>query len=203
MLILCPNCRAQIQDAPQVDEEGAICESCGSRWAFHRLPLFVLTGPSGSGKTTVAHRLMTGIMPEVTFVEQDLFWWGDFRDPTDGYADLGNLCLNLAFELGRNGRPVVLVGSCMPDRYETRTRRRFFAETHYAALVCEDSVLRARLEARGSGYWTDVIDTMVEWNQTLRRGETTNDKPIHLIDTTVATVDETADEIADWIRAGL
>ncbi|MBW3589449.1 MAG: AAA family ATPase [Actinobacteria bacterium] len=203
MLILCPNCRAPVQDARQVDESGVVCDSCGHRWAFHRLPLFVLTGPSGSGKTSVAHRLMTGMVPEVVFVEQDLFWWGDFRDPSDDYANLGNVCLNLAFELARNRRPIVLVGSCWPSRYETRSRRRFFAETHYVALVSEDSVLRARLEARGPGYWTQAIETMIEWNQMLRRGETTNDKSIHLVDTTGATVEETADEVRHWIRERL
>lgn len=167
------------------------------------MPLLVLTGPSGSGKTSVAHHLMGGVVPEVLFVEQDLFWWGDFRDPTDNYANLANICLNLAFELGRNGRPVVLIGSCWPDRYEGRSRRRFFAESYYLGLVSEDSVLRARLEARGSGYWTQMIETMIEWNQMLKRGETTNDKPIHLVDTTDATVAETSAEIGQWIRERL
>ena len=56
MLYVCDRCGAWL-DPPCVERDEAVCDACGLRTPFVRLPLYQFTGASGTGKSAVAARL--------------------------------------------------------------------------------------------------------------------------------------------------
>ncbi|MET0132764.1 MAG: nucleoside kinase, partial [Kibdelosporangium sp.] len=70
-------------DVPVVpaDEAVVVCEACGHRQPFLRLPMFALTGPSGTGKSTVSRMLAGELGGAVVVLEQDVLWTAGLRDP--------------------------------------------------------------------------------------------------------------------------
>ena len=87
-------------------------------------------------------------MSECVFLENDIFWRAEFVTPEDNYYSFRNLCLRTAKSISQAGRPVVLCGSAIPEQYEACAERRYFAEIHCLALVCDDQVLAKRLRDR-------------------------------------------------------
>ena len=167
MFNVCPNC-GMYSDEKSVDPKGpfAICPQCGYAHRFVQLPLFVVTGASGTGKTMVCLELVAR-MPECVCLECDIFWRPEFATPADDYRGFRNLCLRAAKNIGQNGRPVVLFGSAIPQQYEACPERRYFTETHYLALVCDEKELVRRLQERPR--WRksaepEVLEKMIEFN---------------------------------------
>jgi len=90
----------------------------------------------------------------------------------------------------------------VPDNVEGLASRRYFSTSHYLALVCDEDTQAERLRRRpgweiDGGYWAD-IDTQVEFNQWFKRNA--EQKGIHLLDTTDATVAQTAEHVIEWLR---
>ena len=148
MFNVCPYC-GEYSVEKEIDPRGpcAICPFCGYRSRFVQLPLFVLTGASGTGKTTIALNLARSFHDCVT-MESDILW-GVVPDTTkDGYSVFRDTWLRVAKNIGQAGRPVVLVGSALPEQFENCPERRYFTKTHYLAVVCDDDALIQRLRAR-------------------------------------------------------
>jgi broad-specificity NMP kinase len=205
-LQICLGCGARftypvvVPDAPVL-----VCGECGHRQPFRRLPLFALTGPSGAGKSTVGRLLPQALVDVAVVVEQDVLWIAGLQDPADDFADFRRIWLRMAGMLHQSGRPVVLVGTVVPEQFERRPERAFVGEIHYLALVADADVLRSRLRARPAwrGWDEPRIAETVEFNDWLRREGPKLAPPVELIDTTTLGLAETARRVVAWVRSGV
>jgi hypothetical protein len=63
--------------------------------------------------------------------------------------------------LNQSGRPTVLIGTQLPEHYESLPERSWFSEIHYLALVCAPDELGARLRERPA-WWGFDVDRIAE-----------------------------------------
>ncbi len=204
MINVCPQCGQYCADKA-IDPTGpeAVCPVCGARQPFRRLPLLVVTGASGSGKTTACRHLIRKGLPEVILMDTDILWGPTFDRPEENYRTFFETWLRLCKNIHQSGRPVVLFGAGVgvPDNLEACTERRYFSDVHYLAMVCTESELRSRLEARPA--WREscdpaFIEEQVRFNAWFRDDDAA--LPIRRQDTTGADPAETANRVAAWIR---
>ena len=146
MFNVCPNC-GEYSDEKTIDPRGpfAVCPSCGHGHPFRQLPLFVVTGASATGKSTVCLALPQAVA-ECVVLECDILWRSEFAHPENDYREFRDVWLRLAKNIGQAGRSVVLCGSAIPEQYESCPERRYLADIHYLAVVCEDEELVRRLK---------------------------------------------------------
>jgi broad-specificity NMP kinase len=198
----CSECRAD----KIIDPAGpyAICPVCGHKHAFLRLPLLIVGGPSGAGKSAVCRRLL-GTLSEVVLLDGDILWRDAFNTPEDNYRDFFETWLRLAKNISQSGRPVVIfnAGMAVPENVEPCVERRYFSTVHYLALICDDDVLAERLRQRPA--WQESsspkwIAEQIRFNRWFKEQSDEVTPPVELIDTTEATVAETAASVAAWIR---
>ena len=151
-------------------------------------------------------RLLPRALAEVAVVvEQDVLWSAGLQDPADDFADFRRIWLRMAGMIHQSGRPVVLVGTVVPEQFERRPERAFVGEIHYLALVADAEVLRSRLRARPAwrGWDEPRIAETVDFNEWLRHEGPTLDPPVELLDTTTLELVETARRVIEWVRRGV
>jgi predicted kinase len=203
MHFICPACRHWTFHATADAAAHEIaCDRCGARTPFTPLPpLLYLTGPSGAGKTTV-YEALVGTMAEVVLFDADVVWGvADFNEPDTQYQRFYQLVLHLAARVARNGRPVVVEGTTIPDNIRRCGEHALFSEIGYLALVCDDAELEARLRARPA--WRDSIrnlDAMLHLNQWYK-DHAAEDPDLDLLDTTGVDPADTAEAVRHWIMA--
>lgn len=179
------------------------CDLCGAASPIRVLPpLLFVTGASAAGKTTL-YEALVGRVAEAVLIDQDLLWSVNpaHNDPASGYRQFRGLVLHLAERLAKNGLPVVIEGSCMPDQYEALGERWYFSKTAYIAVVCSDAELERRLRARRP--WqrsSSHLNEMLSFNRHLRERGPSFVPSIELLDTTDRDVEDCAADLHDWIR---
>ena len=203
MFNVCPQCGAYAEEKI-IDARGpfALCPVCRYAHRFERLPLFILTGASGAGKSTIGLAL-TSAQRECVIMDSDVLWRQEFATPEDGYRSYRNLWLRVAKNIGQSGRPVALVGSAIPEQFESCPERRYFSEIHSLALICDDGVLAERLRARpawrGSGA-ASVIATILDFNRWRREHAATTTPPMTLLDTSQLSVERSVTQVVAWMH---
>jgi hypothetical protein len=206
MFNVCPQC-GEYSDKKTIDPRGpfAICPSCGYPHRFVQLPLFVLSGASGSGKTAIGLTLATAL-PECVTMESDILWGAIPATAEDNYQGYRNTWLRVAKNIGQGGRPVILVGTALPDQFERCAERRYFTELHYLALVCEGDILARRLRTRPGWRQSGTrafLDNMLAFNAYLRANAGMLTPPMATVDTSHASSDESAATVIEWIKQRL
>lgn len=206
MFSVCPHCGEYVVEKT-IDPAGpfAICPHCNYAHPFLQQPLFIITGPSGCGKTTVCLKLVP-IMMECVVLESDILWGIVPTESENNYSSYHTTWLRLAKNIGQAGRPVVLCGTALPEHFEGCPERRYFSTLHYLSIVCDDALLRERLQQRPA--WRkssseDFIQQMIQFNQWLKEHAATTNPPITLYDCSSRSIQETTDDIAQWIRERL
>jgi hypothetical protein len=186
----------------------ATCPRCGRRHAFRRQPLFIVTGASATGKTTVGLQLVTAL-PECVVLDSDILWGKAFEELEGTASDphpYRTVWLRMAKNIGQGGRPVVLLGSALPEQLESSPERRYFEAVHYLTFVCSSEALDARLSARpawrGSGT-TEMREVMRSFNQWLEENASKTQPPMTVLDTTSLSVAAAVDAVTGWVRERL
>jgi len=208
MLNVCFQC-GEYRPDKIIDPNGpyAICPVCGYRHAFKQLPLLIVSGASGVGKTTVCNYLV-GTMEQVVILDCDILWRPEFNRPEIRYRDFFEIWLRVAKNISQSGRPVVLFGAGMgvPENMEPCVERRYFSDLHYLALTCEDQLLAERLRRRPD--WRQsanehFMERQLNFNRWFKEDGPEQEPAITLLDTTGQPVEETAAQVAQWIREKL
>jgi len=202
MFNVCPNCGDYRADKVIVPE-GIVCPNCGFRYKFTQLPLFILSGASGVGKSTVCLALAAR-MKDVVVMESDILWRAEFDQPETNYREYRETWLRVCKNISQAGRPVVLCGIGEPTQFEQCLERRYFSRLHYLALICDDQILASRLRNRPRwrrSFKDEYIEKQVVFNRWLLNNAQNTEPPMTLLDTSEITVDETAEEVARWIRS--
>jgi adenylate kinase family enzyme len=203
---VCPQC-GEYSVEKTIDPTGpfAICPFCHYAHPFLQQPLSIITGSSGAGKSTICLELAP-FLQECVVMETDILWGLVPNTSENNYGDYHNTWLRIAKNIGQAGRPVVLCGTALPEHLETRPERRYFSTVHYLAMVCDDSTLVERLKQRPSWRGTaseDVIKHMVQFNRWLKEHAATTNPAMTLYDSGSRSIQETTQDIAQWIRERL
>lgn len=172
---------------------------------LHQLPLLVVSGASGAGKSAVYQTLL-GELNEVVMLEGDLIWRPEFSKPETKFRDFFETWLRICRDISQSGRPVVMfnAGMGVPENIEPCVGRRYFSKVHYLALICDDDVLADRLHQRSDRRNCrdpEYIKEQISFNQWLKNGATQAEPPVDIIDTTGVGLEETAKQVASWIRS--
>ena len=209
MFNVCPGCGELTVEKKVEPPSGraavAICPACGHRHPFLRQPLFIVTGASGTGKTTVGLRLGAAL-PGHVVLDSDILWCAPFETLEGTDADpqpFRTVWLRMAKNIGQAGRPVVLLGSALPEQFESSRERRYFDRVHYLTLVCSDEALDRRLCARPA--WrksgtAEMRQVMREFNRWLRDHAATTKPPMAVIDTTAMSIEAAVGAVANWVN---
>ena len=181
----------------QDQENIAICSHCNHAHPFKKLPLFFLTGASGAGKSTIGLKLQQAFS-DVVILENDCLPW----DKIDG-KEFQEMLLRISKNIHQNGKSVLHVGCNIPAHFEDSLEKRYFADFHYLALVCDKEVLKERLLARPAWrkfnlghYWT----SQSEFNEWFKTHHTKVQPNIDLIDTTNLSVELTLEKVIRWLQ---
>jgi hypothetical protein len=194
MFFVCQSCNDWSSDRPVVD--GFVECDCGSRRPILLLPMFVLTGASAAGKSTVGNELL-GSQNDPIVLDADMLWVPEMDTPEDGYARFRSMWLRLSSNIHQAGHSTLLIGSGVPEQYDSRPERAYVGPMHWMALVCDDDVLEARLRARPAwrGVTNAFVKAMLAFNAGLR-----NRTDIQIIDTSQLDVAETVVRVKEWLR---
>lgn len=161
------------------------------------LPLYIVTGASGTGKTAVVPHLRP-LLPDWDVFETDILW-----DSGDNWEIVKCNWLRIAHSVAQSGRRTLLCGTILPEHIAKCDHFPLFTAVHSLALICNENILRARLEARPE--WRscnlDFIDGQISLNQWLSANAfAAFTPPLSLCDTTQQAIEETARHIRDWTQ---
>jgi energy-coupling factor transporter ATP-binding protein EcfA2 len=188
---------------PDRDRKVVTCDRCAAETGFEPLPpLLWLTGASGSGKTTI-YQILLGRVPEAILIDADLLWGVNpaHDDPASNYRRFYQLLFQLAIRLARNGRPVVVEGTAVPESHDSLGERHLFSHVAYLALVCDDHELETRLLDRPA--WRksrEMVPAMLALNQYYKTSPPAPGVLYEVLDTTDDDPHTSADAVHGWIR---
>ena len=205
MFNVCPACGMYSVEKEIRRLEGAraeaVCPACQYAHPFLRLPLFLVTGASGTGKSRLCLELAAR---DTRFIhlETDILWGAVPASPEDDYRSYRDTWLRVAKNVSQAGRPVVLYGSAVPSQFEGCPERRYFSHLHCLALVSQEETLIQRLKARPG--WREsgqdaFLESMIHFNRWFLK----NTASITLLDTSSASLADSAAQVLAWLSKGM
>jgi broad-specificity NMP kinase/DNA-directed RNA polymerase subunit RPC12/RpoP len=201
VLYVCERCGAW-SDRVVVQDDEHVCPQCGHRRRFRRLPLFAVSGASGSGKTAIGNQLPAAL-PECVVLEQDVLWKNEYADSSEALRAFRRSWLRVAMNIAQGGRSPVLLGTVLPEHYESQPERGFFSGIHYLALLCSDQELERRLRARPAwrGYDDEKVERVLAFNQWILENAQATAPPMAVLDTTNDSIEESVRSVVTWVRS--
>jgi hypothetical protein len=194
--MVCNGCGGWVE--PILDKTAQIvtCPMCGYSESERFLPLYIVTGSSGVGKTAVLPHLRR-LLPDLDIFETDILW-----DSGGSWETVKCNWLRIAHSIAQSGRSSVLCGTIQPHEIEICDAYRKFSAIHWLALLCDEEELVRRLRARPA--WRGctesfIADSVASLNWFQDRSQSAFDPPLTVLDTTEASVSDTARRIAEWI----
>ena len=175
------------------------------RHALFFVPLFVVTGANGTGKSTVCPLLRRRLADCIVFEADVIPLPWTLEEWSERKATYRTACLSVALEIAQNRRPVVLVGTTVPEEVETNPLRPYFHEIHYLALVCDEEIIERRLRARPGSHtplaadFETYLSTQL-WLDRAYRERETGGAPVALVDVSALTPESVAERVAAWVR---
>src|SRR5205085_6497200 len=145
-----------------------------------------------------------GHAPEVILLDSDILWRPEFNTPADHYQAFFETWLRLCKNIGQAGRPIVLFGAGVgvPANLEACVERRYFAELHYLALICDDEVLIERHRQRPAwrhAHTPEYLSEQVAFNRWFKTQAGRATPAVDLLDTTGRPIAATVEQVAAWI----
>jgi hypothetical protein len=143
-----------------------------------------------------------GRVSQAVLLDSDILWRPEFNTPETNYQDFFETWLRAGKNISQSGRPVVLfgAGAGAPENIENCIERRYFSQIHYIALVCSDETLSERLRQRPVWRGTHTAAYIKEQIRFNGWFKTYASQPvIQLLDTTTASIAETARQVKAWI----
>jgi gluconate kinase len=131
-----------------------VCDHCGATRRFVRPPLMVIAGAAGTGKSTLCQRL-AGTIPGTVVIDADVLAEDLVAvvSPNHDYPAFWRSLMRLAHEIAQNGVAVAYVGVTLPEQLVANDDLfDYFDGVHILGLVCDETDLRQRIEARAGGY---------------------------------------------------
>ncbi|HSZ39419.1 MAG TPA: hypothetical protein VK817_05635 [Trebonia sp.] len=198
--LICMDCGPDARlerEKPERDGDMAVlrCPRCGDRHEVPVRPLFVVAGPSGAGKSSVTAPLRR-LLPDCDVFDADLTW----HLASAGHDNWRNTWLQLAHGIALNGRATVLCGSLTPDQLERLPFRKAIGPIRFCLLDCADDVRAARLRARPEHRESSSADVIIRHQ---RYAAWLRARISPCFDTGAVTPDETAAQVAAWVRDAL
>jgi hypothetical protein len=198
--MICQSCEEWMKPIVDIDRWIVQCSMCGHQQAHRFSPLFIITGPSGAGKTAIVPALQQ-LLPTWEVFETDILW--------DSGSDWGMVKCNwlrIAQHIAQRpgGNPTILCGTILPDQIADCPSLPLFSAIYWLALLCEHATLADRLRRRPAwrGWDEAKIAEHLQFADWFRsHGHDAFDPPLTMIDTTHASIEETANVIRDWALA--
>lgn len=201
MIGICPKCGNYHWDKTVTETEIA-CPQCGHRWAYRRLPLFILSGCSGVGKTTTAQELLQR-QTDFIVLDGDIFYNIMPHECDEDYQRQVEQILSLSRNLMQCGKPVLWTMAGSLDKIHHTYNCRFFSRIHCLALTCEESALRRRMtEGRGIADkgW---LQSSADYNRYFQTHGQLGDLRFETLDITDKSVTAVASAVDAWVQSKL
>jgi RNase adaptor protein for sRNA GlmZ degradation len=187
-------CDRQTELVAVPEEHTLRCPGCGETRPLPLLPLFVVTGASGTGKSTIIDALRARL-PSCDVLESDLI----LHVAELGWDTWRNTWMLLAYGLSLNDRSMVLCGSLWPEHLAELPARALVGPIHFCNLDCPSEVLADRLRRRPQ--WRAWDEDRILEHQRFAADLRARIRPSY--DTSLLSVEETADAVASWVKAHL
>lgn len=196
MALVCTACGGYVRPVADKDAQTIRCPECGWIEPMRILPLFIVTGASGVGKSAVVPELRR-LLPDWDIFETDTIWGADWQQTRNNW-------LRIAHGIAQSGRATILCGTMLPEDIDRCDHRDLFSAVYYASLHCDDATRAARLRARPA--WRGCTEAFIEAQAAFARWLLDNagaafEPPLVTIDTTPATPEAAARQIAEWALA--
>lgn len=165
--------------------------------------LIILCAPCGTGKSTVNEIFKSkGLLPDYVTLDSDDInvYWFEYKgtEHEDQYYTDNLKC---AVEIAGDKNLLLVSAGMNPiNFYEKVELSSEITDTHFIAMVCSDEEIRKRLKARpaerncGSD---EFIQSQIEYSAWFKKNHGKFQK---FIDNTGHTPDETAKEIAEYVK---
>lgn len=181
-----------------------VCRGCGHVRQVARQPLLVVTGGAASGKSSICRAWERD--SRVFALDLDVIG----RDPvvrrpgdTD-YVGFWGFLLRLGLEVQLNGLAPLFCGLCLPEQITANAEAEQFHGVHVLALVCEETELTARIQARFGG--TEAAarpDVHFDVNRRLRAVTLPEPHTYTILDTSGWRVADTLRAAEEWVQTTL
>jgi broad-specificity NMP kinase/DNA-directed RNA polymerase subunit RPC12/RpoP len=201
VLYVCAHC-GRWSDQVVVRDDLRICPECGHGRRFRQVALFAVSGASGTGKTAIGNELAAAL-PEHVVLDKDVLWKQEYEESPKALEAFRRTWLRIAMNIAQGGRSSVLIGTVLPEHYESQPERRFFSDIHYLALVCRNDELEARLRARPAwrGWDDEKVERMLTFNTWVIQNAAATTPPMAVLDTTNDSVETSVRAVVRWVRS--